>query len=110
MDKVTMKAKILAELQSGRRISFAQLVQRIPSFEGDKALGLAPNVLLWTNVAKPAADALIELMNAGQVKLGPASKLDYLIDGIALRLPIADGPGPYKQPHWLPAVLDLSTN
>lgn len=103
----TMKEQILEVVRSGRRTSFAQLQQRIPGFEGHKAIGLAPNVYLWNGVSQSAADAIMELMNTKKVRLGPASVVDYAIDGITLPLPIAQAPKAYKKPHWLPAVIDL---
>ena len=68
-----------------------------------------PNLVYWEDLTKPVLDALNLLIRERRIEVKSTDPLIYLFDGGALRLPIAKRPprAGYKNPHWLPVVLDV---
>jgi hypothetical protein len=90
--------------------TFAELCRRLqPYFEtnGEMAMELRPNVVLWCGVSQAFADAVVGLVRDHRVYLHPCTTLSYMVDGGILPMPLAKFPpaSGYRRPHWLPVAL-----
>ena len=103
-----MANRIFKFLENRKGMSFVDLENQIEGFKGDLLLELNPNVILWQGVSEPAREAMNILLSVKKIEMIPTPLLVYLIDGRALRLPIAKSAASikkgYKKPHWLPVV------
>lgn len=96
-------------------VTFAQLADDFPEFrdgefnivhEGPKH----GNIVLWTGMTEAATEAYAMAVRSGRVTAGPTSPMTYLLDGRALRLPIAKAARHYKALRWLPVILRPGPN
>jgi hypothetical protein len=90
--------------------TFVELEQRLAPYfeiEGNASIESAPNTFIWTGMSEPFAEAMLQLIDEGRLHLHPATSLTYVLDGGALRLPVAKRPPPggYARPRWLPVLL-----
>ena len=102
-----LKERILEFVKERRHVSFVEIQDKFG--RGDTAIEIEGNVILWANLKEEVVSAIIELLNERKLYANPTSVLVYAVDGRILKLPIAkripkDG---YKEPHWLPVVLDI---
>jgi len=106
-----MREKILNLVRERRHVSFVELERLLgDAMAGDLGITLHDdNTILWLGVSEQFAEAFNDLVKSGAVRLKPTSLLVYLVDGKALTLPLVKGRYRYKQPHWLPVVLDAPT-
>ncbi len=106
-----MREKILNLVRERRHVSFAELERLLgDAMVGDCDITLRDeNTILWSGVSEQFAETFNDLVRTGAVRLKPASLFVYLVDGKALTLPLVKGRYHYKQPHWLPVVLDVPT-
>jgi hypothetical protein len=67
-----------------------------------------PNLLFWAGVSREFMNALDDVRERGKVEPAPSNFLVYLIDGKALRYPLAKRPPKrgYKEEHWIPVVFN----
>lgn len=88
-------------------VTFAQL-SRLPGFAGDLAMLVnsprASNIVYWDGLSQEAVDGLEIIRREGEYEIVPTVSLTYLIDGMAMTLPIAKRARHYKKPHWMPMV------
>jgi hypothetical protein len=101
-----MADAMLEKVRDYDHVSFAELSNLFgDDAKGNHVLEIFPNVVLWSDVSEQFVEAC-KLMRP-EVEMTPASPLVYMIDGGALRLPIAKNPTKrgYKKPHWLPVTL-----
>src|SRR5258705_13215248 len=88
-------------------VSFAELSRHVDGFDGEGVLAVdANNIVLWAEISYEAADAVRQLLAAGDCYAEPASPLVYMLDGFSLNLPLAQRAVAYKTPHWLPVTLN----
>ena len=89
-------------------VSFAEL-SRIDGFKGDYSMRSRKyeNVIWWAGMSEEALDALDELERRGEFHFHQADQLIYLLDGVALKLPMVKSVRSYKTPHWIPVCLKL---
>lgn len=86
-------------------VTFVELLDRFPEMRGDSTFAYqSSNVVLWTGISQHCYDALNLLLKSNRIHLWRASTLTYLVDGGALKLPLATSRRPYKRPHWLPVT------
>jgi hypothetical protein len=86
--------------------SFANLASELPEFhDGNFAIDLFDNLVIWNGVTIEAADAIRELREADAIYFSAVPLMVYHIDGRALGMPIATKLRRYKTPHWLPIIL-----
>jgi hypothetical protein len=73
---------------------------------GDESLWTDKNIVLWTGMSKEMVAAIKELRQSKAIHLLPCPALNYVDDGAALDLPIAQRPprNGYAKPHWAPVV------
>lgn len=69
------------------------------------------NVLLWGGVSRPFAEAIAIIKRSKLTNALVVPRSEYSKYGATPRLPLADagradGHEPYKEPHWLPLVLE----
>ncbi|MGA3189603.1 MAG: hypothetical protein ABSF22_21060 [Bryobacteraceae bacterium] len=105
MDSKEMAVAILEIVRSRRNVSFAEIVNMIgDDARGDVAWEAAPNIVLWTGMSQSLVHAFEILKD--KIEPHPTSVLIYLMDGAALRLPVAKRlpRAGYKQPRWLPVA------
>lgn len=72
---------------------------------GDHEMHIADtNIVLWAGMSPEYVEVVESLRSSGRVILDAGSPLAYLVDGGALRLPIAKRPpkAGYREPHWAP--------
>lgn len=104
-----MKEQILNFVRKWRHVSFVELERLL----GDQMAGNCDitlrdeNTILWCGVSEQFAEIFNDMVKAGAVRLVPTSLFVYLVDGKTLTLPLVKGRYHYKQPHWLPVVLDV---
>lgn len=105
---------VVAFVGARRAVSFVELLEFLAERGTDVAGQLAlcmpgdPNLILWAGVSQDVADLVAALQRDGRVVPRSTSWLVYLIDGRALRYPIAHRPprGGYRSEHWLPVVFE----
>lgn len=106
-----MKEQILNFVRERRRVSFVELERLLGDrMSGDYDIVLGSeneNIILWVGVSEQFAETFNDMVKTGAVRLKPTSLFVYLVDGKALTLPLVKGRYRYKQPHWLPVVLDV---
>lgn len=106
MTTTDMAAQILEYVRRLDHVTFANLADNIPGFEGDYEIYFGErNWVLWSGVSQEAAAALHKLRSAGSIVYVPTALLTYLIDGCTLSYPIVKSARRYKSPHWLPMVV-----
>ena len=109
MDDLT--TRILREINKGDA-TFANL-EDLPGFGGGEAALMSQNcagIMYWAGMSHEGCDGLLNLHSEGLWHMHHISPLAYVIDGRILKLPLAKKLRPYKQPHWLPAVLKPGLN
>jgi hypothetical protein len=107
----TISDRMLAYIRDTDHVSFAELSRRFPECrEGDYALTLGENLILWAGLSQEASKALNALLENGVIHAKPCAMLIYLIDGAIPKYPVAKRNVPYKKPHWLPVTLRPGPN
>lgn len=88
-------------------VSFAEL-SRLEGFAGDLMLCHATynNIVFWVNMSREAIDAIHQIRQEGEYEMVPTSMMVYLIDGVALNMPLVKRRVNYKKPHWLPVAFN----
>ncbi len=114
MNETALEAAIVDLVARLDYVSFAELPRRLAEagfaesrLKGDSTLELPGNIILWCGLSAELVDAIRALLDSKRLHLHPASTLVYIIDGVALRLPVAkrlpkEG---YRKSHWLPVCL-----
>ena len=119
MDARTLAERIAEYVFENDHVSFAELSRKWPdhfdvpgaayeyviSGDGPGGRGGFDNIVLWAGMSEVGVEAINLVRKDERVELKPAHQLVYLIDGGALRLPIATGMRRYKEPHWLPCTI-----
>jgi predicted RNA binding protein with dsRBD fold (UPF0201 family) len=104
-----LKQDILNMVNEKDNVSFVDL-EEIQGFKGNYEYSLYPvsEVVLWYGVSLDAIQSLKELMLEEKIDLASTSVLTYLVDGKALKLPLAKSPATikYKKPHWFPVMFN----
>lgn len=108
---MTPEDQILDYLEKNGNVTFVELVNHMRTMivvEGDYALELRPNTVLWQGLSHEFCDAFHRVQH--QIELitsGTYTFLTYTYDGQVLPLPIAKNPpkNGYKEPHWFPVTL-----
>jgi hypothetical protein len=102
---------IIEYLERRGNVTFVELANYMRNHipvEGDYALELSPNTIIWQCLSAEFCNAFhsvrkqIELISGGSYTL-----LTYTYDGTTLPLPIAKRPpkNGYKEPHWFPVTI-----
>lgn len=105
---MTLQDEILAYVEKQNNVSFAELVRMFPQFkDGNRAICAPdhPNTVIWCDMQEEAASAIESLIKTGKIHFYPTNPLLYMIDGVALKLPIAKTRRQYKNEHWFPVVI-----
>ena len=106
MNPIDLKEAIKRRVRLGG-VSFVELARDIPSaFGGNVVLGGFETLVVWTGLSKDGAEAVLSLVQTGEIHMTPTSMLVYAIDGRLLNLPIAKRVQSYKRLHWLPVVFN----
>jgi len=107
-----MKDQIVGLIRERRgNVTFAEFARHFgAAFEGDIGMCFAANenIVLWPNMSEAFLDALESLLSDGIIGMKPTDPLVYIVDGLALTLPVVRGRYKYKTPHWLPVVFSLA--
>ncbi len=109
MTAAAMARQIVAYVTANPHSSFFQLVEHLGEpAKGDRVIEIRPNLCLWIDVSNLFIDALNSVLNK-EVKLEPANRLTYLVDGCLLPLPIPRrAQSSYAKPYWAPATLSIN--
>ncbi len=92
----------------GDGLTFVELLQYLPYLKGDFTYWVGDkNTIAWIGVSQQCVEALQELVGSDAMGLWPAQPFIYLIDGCALKFPVAKLNRTYKRPHWLPVTFSL---
>jgi hypothetical protein len=106
MSGASLKDRILAYIETTDHVSYAELANHFPEFkDGEFAISLRENLILWVNMTEEATQAIEELRAEKRITVSPSTMLVYLIDGMSLNMPIAKRVRDYKKPHWAPTTL-----
>ncbi len=107
--KSCLKDDIVKFVGDRGNVSFAELRQAFPQLAGgtlNLVLQNYPNIVLWCRLSNAGCDALSELLDDGRLEVRGCTPLVYHIDGAIPDLPLAKQKRHYKEPHWLPVVLN----
>lgn len=89
--------------------TFAELSRDIEGFTGDFSImeGTYQNIMLWDRVSQNYAQALESLQRQKKIeyKASATALQSYYIDGITLKMPLANNFRHYKTLHWLPVII-----
>ena len=103
-----MQVIVLQEIDRYQTVSIPEAMAAV----GEEAMGellweCGENVVLWANMSRPFAEAMIELKHTGVIELEPMSKLGMMLGGAMLNMPVVRRPPPkgYAKPHWCPVWL-----
>lgn len=105
-----MKDKILSRVREKGNVSFAELAHLLgEEAKGDLALTLKEyeNIVLWMGMSEAFYEAVSSLLADEVIQLDSTIPLVYMIDGMALNLPIAKQKRNYKSLRWAPVVINL---
>ena len=110
-----MRDEILDRLTKFKAVSFVELEREIPGFkwEENNVFQLmypdpqTSNIIVW-QLSERGSSVITDLLKEKKIILTPTELLTYLVDGLTLDLPIAKRIKHYKNPHWLPMVIDLA--
>lgn len=103
-----MEDEIFRLIKRRQHVSFAELVRKIPGFDGGNVDLLSEgveNIVFWTGISEQALQALNSLHAQKKIFKHPSSTLVYFIDGMVLNLPVAKRKREYKTQHWCPITL-----
>jgi hypothetical protein len=105
-ETASLKDRVVAYIESTDYVSYAELASHFPEFkDGEFAISLRQNLILWVNMTQEAAQVVEELRAEKRIVVNPSSLLVYLCDGMSLNMPIAKRVRDYKKPHWAPTTL-----
>jgi len=109
MNKEEMVSAIKAHILKYNYVSFAELANKIPGFQGGEMIFFddETNIVLWGGMTEIGAQALKALRADKEIEMVPADPLVYLIDGLVPSLPIAKSIRKYKKQHWMPATFKV---
>lgn len=100
------RPRILAFVRQHDWVSFARLHRH---FAGDARepteIALPGNRVVWAGLPHPIVDAVLQLLEAGQLAAVPGTRAAYKRDGRVLRLPVEKSPPPHEAPRWFPVLL-----
>jgi hypothetical protein len=92
----------------GNGLTFVELLGFLPYLKGDYFYWVGNNsIVAWIGVSQECIHALQDLLLNEQISLHSTQPLTYLIDGCALKLPLAKSVRQYKKPHWLPVTFSV---
>jgi hypothetical protein len=103
-----LKERILRFVDERDWVTFAALHRH---FAGDARaqteLALPGNRIVWSGLPQSIADAVLELLDEGQMAALPGNKGAYRRDGRVLNLPVERHipPEGHSEPHWFPVLL-----
>jgi len=109
-----MREIIYSYVHKVRGVTFVEIEKQLAKagldYKGDRVFCSAfdENIVFWMGANDDFINALVELVNSGDIYAVEVHPLIYLIDGKMLTLPIAKRPpkAGYKEPHWMPVVLN----
>ena len=109
---MSVKEQILEIVGSSKSgVAYSQLMA-VDEFRGECHLTHAeyPMVHYWEGLSRPAAEAILELTQAGRLKQIPTDTLAYIAQGQTLELPVFTFEHVAKakeleHPHWMPVLL-----
>jgi hypothetical protein len=105
-ETASLKDRVMAYIEATDYVSYAELANRFSEFkDGEFAISLRQNLILWVNMTEDAVQAIDELRAEKRITVNPSSLLVYLADGMSLNMPIAKRVRDYKKPHWVPTTL-----
>ena len=95
----------------GGGVSFVELINHFKDTNGCKELSIRgnsySNIVLWTGMSEKFCDVMENVEASSEIEMVQVNPVVYVIDGILLRLPIAQSMRHYKSPRWLPVAYDL---
>lgn len=102
------RENLIAFVIDRRYVSFVQIQKTFQDTGGPCSLSLTgcDNIFLWFNMSLKLANLIEDIVSDKEVRLLPTSWLTYLADGKMVSFPVAKGRHEYKEPHWMPVVLD----
>lgn len=111
MTAQSLADEIVALVNSRNHVSFAEIIERMGDrydLAGEEALEVTacPNLLFWGGMSGLFVDAVQLVLASERAHLEPCPVLVYLVDGLALRLPLARRlpKGGFKAPRWAPVT------
>ncbi|MEE2704299.1 MAG: hypothetical protein VX614_09805 [Myxococcota bacterium] len=106
--KERYKSEVLAYVTGTDWVSFADLHKRFaPDAREATEIVLPGNRVVWRGMPQPLFDAVLELVEQGQLAAVPGHRSAYKKDGRILKLPIEKSipPEGHAEPHWFPVLL-----
>ncbi len=89
-------------------VTFADLHKRFAGdAREDTEIVLPGKRVIWAGMPKPLVDAILQLLDSGQLAAVPIHRSAYQRDGRVLKLPVEKviPPEGHAEPHWYPVCL-----
>jgi len=101
-----MKGNIKERVYEYLKLGGVTFVEITGAFgKGEYAYCVDEHIVCGWNLTEEVADAIKELYDEKKILFYPTNMMTYVIDGAALRLPIAKTARHYKRDHWFPVVI-----
>ncbi|MCP3982878.1 MAG: hypothetical protein GY723_00725 [bacterium] len=103
-----LEQQVLAYVREHDYVTFAALHRH---FAGDSReetqIELPGNRVVWAGAPRELFDAVLALLDQGQLASIPGNTAAYKRDGRVLDLPVEKAPPrePHSEPHWFPVLL-----
>ncbi len=88
-------------------VSWAEISMAFEDTKGQLSLEHPKyNFVWWAGMSEKFCDVMDEILQKQLLAVEPCQPLVYLIDGLALKFPIAKQARVYKTTHWLPTTFN----
>jgi hypothetical protein len=109
--ELTVKNVLAFIKKLGGGVSFAELKNHFKDTSGNKEFRIRgnsySNIVIWADMSEKFCDVMENVEASCEIEMVQVNPAVYVIDGILLRLPIAQSMRHYKSPRWLPVAYDL---
>jgi hypothetical protein len=102
---------VIAHVEAYHTVSMIELEEFLSTFievKGGQNLHVHnyKNLVIWGEVSKQFCEIVQQALATEKIVPTPSPMLVYMFDGRVLPLPIAQRFMEYKEPHWIPIVLN----
>lgn len=102
---------VIAHVNDYHTVSMVELEEFLSSFievKGNQLLHVHnhKNLVIWDEVSEQFCEIVQQALATGKLVPTPSDMLVYMFDGRVPALPVAQRFMDYKEPHWIPIVLN----
>lgn len=107
-DASELEGKVLDYVRENDFVTFAALHKEFAGDAREETQIMLPgNRVVWAGAPRELFDAVLALLDRGELASIPGHKSAYKRDGRVLDLPVEKAPPrePHAEPHWFPVLL-----